>query len=83
LSLKRKVIKGGVLLQISKGIQFLSNLVVSLILARILNPEIFGLAGIATLVSSLVSQFTILGVNVGNSSEKKGFSKTTFFNILV
>lgn len=65
MSLSQQVIRGGFWLQMSRIIQLGSNFVVSVILARLLLPADFGLAGMVTLYGAFVAQFTMLGLTLG------------------
>lgn len=70
MSLSRQVIKSGFWLQLSRLIQMGSNFVVSVILARLLLPADFGLAGMVTLYGAFVAQFTMLGLTLGIIQKK-------------
>jgi PST family polysaccharide transporter len=70
MSLSRQVIKSGFWLQISRIIQLGSNFIVSVILARLLLPADFGLAGLVTLYGAFVAQFTMLGLTLGIIQKK-------------
>lgn len=70
MSLSSQVIKSGFWLQVSRLIQLGSNFIVSVVLARILLPADFGLAGMVTLYGAFVAQFTMLGLTLGIIQKK-------------
>lgn len=61
MSLSRTVIHSGLWLQTSKLLQLAANFIVTAILARLLNPEDFGLVGIVFIYTTFITLFTRVG----------------------
>ncbi len=70
MSLGKKLFRSGLWVQASKLTQFASNTLVTIILANLLSPRAFGLFGIVTLYTTLIAQFTSVGLTAGIVQKK-------------
>ena len=61
--LGRRTARGGAVTIVSQGLKFLSGMVASVILARLLTPQDYGLVGMVAIVIGFVSMFQYLGLS--------------------
>jgi O-antigen/teichoic acid export membrane protein len=84
-SVKTRVVRSGIWLSVSGGIDVLLNVIRSIVLARLLTPEMFGLMGLASIAIRTIETFTRPGISQALIARQGRFEEAsaTAFTLLI